>query len=227
MKVEHDLRISLLLEQSSQSGNEKEQDNSDNIVTFYLGRLDLVEEEEEKSGIKHVTMKEDITDVMSQTVNALLDDTGIEDDGEEIRGIRRESSFKKKWREKAKLDREQFGFGRNGNENDDQGTTNKRNPFNGDNEAEKRHINLQFLRDNYSSYPSLIDNKTRLLEQSVMRDRHQVAHFCRLTGVLFLIVLLLWWIPLVHDTHAEYYLTDTFTKSLSEDFTDITDAGSF
>lgn len=132
--VDHDLRVSLILEQAGQVGTGNEKDNSDNIITFYLGRRETADEISERTALltPNKSIMQETQEALSQTMQGLMDeDTNVEGD-DVIRGIKRESSFRKKWREKIKLDQELKIIRRQGEDQDDDEITNKRNPFNGD-----------------------------------------------------------------------------------------------
>ena len=90
----------------------------------------------------------------------------------------------------------------------------------------KKKADLKFLRDNYISYSSIIDNKQRLIESKFMRDRHVVASCCRFCVTSLLLILLMIWLPMVHNTQVEYHLTQSFSSKLEPGFDEIFDANS-
>ena len=80
------------------------------------------------------------------------------------------------------------------------------------NAVEKERENLkkrsmEFLRQNYNTYPTVIDHKRTILEQDFLREKHQVVHCCRFCVMFVLMCLLVTSLHLAHDSRVEYWLT--------------------
>ena len=79
---------------------------------------------------------------------------------------------------------------------------------------QKMQVNTVFLKKNYNQYPSLIDNKQKIIEQTFYREKRQVSHCCRVAVNVVMIIIILLWLPKAHNTVAEYYLTKSLMDKL-------------
>lgn len=93
----------------------------------------------------------------------------------------------------------------------------------------KKQRSLDFLRDNYRTYPSLIDNKQRQIDWKQGREKKNANHCCRVSVNMIMLVVLMVWLPLSHNTQAEYYLHSSFLDKIEAgtQFDKVNDAETF